>query len=1112
MAVCPFKHFFTFLFIIGISHSVEPKSKLSAQQNSEEWMNRFSAQFVKTFAQYTRLDTLTDEFSNEAAEPIFEKTSKSLLESVNIVKQGLQDYFDEKFTLLGMLSTRLKLLFAKLILTNLIRKISVKDTFSAIHITLDSYKCDNQVMQDFDWTESQELEASMKDNYRKDPSIRQYIGTYSGLTRIYPGLRWDLNPTFEVDLFDPRYRPWFVVAETAPRDIVFLIDYSGSAKGQNIHLTKMTIMYILATLTPNDYFTGIWYNSKKEFVLSECCSANFLPATSRNKRLFKRYLDKIEEKDQAFLPTALNMSFTQFIEMNQSRSSGGHKLIMLFTDGIEFWPTEEIREYQDQHPNDIIRVFGYSMGRGTGTQAALEWISCMTNAGGYEIVDSISDVRRKSRGYLTKLSEILSLAHRQKSISQRPVSWPIPYMDAQKRGIAAIDFTFDKLKDLLQEFGGAVSNTYAFIIDNNGIVYYHPNMKIPKKEVYLKRISTLIKSGTRVHIPTMDILEIELRPSFIFEKLRKRMIDGKCKEGDVLEDSEREYYCMPIKGTPLTVAFVRDKGKLPFSSATKKEKSNALKYLKDNNLVGYWLKDGKSPCNDEVASFAALKRFHKLIQLSKQKQCVIQGLDQKHPLLTGSINSAIQKWHDSWPLEYDEEVDDLALNVTKNLEAVCRDSEELYLLPSTFDGKYFVDSFVEFVPAGLVSFYPNVFSQYSTLTPILHKKDAYQAKEYSAKIYIDLTPSANVLTASKDMHGQHNQLLANVGCQFTANFIHDKFQRSMAVNDRSWMACKMKDTRCLLVTSSGYADEPQLFDTLLRKNILKVTKWRDYQEECLMPKSDGRQQFQGNTAMAAPAAASRNTGFHDVLSAMQFLGNKMAGLAASLMWFEFSIFIRQSFEQSSYLKDECDFENLEMVEQCAMEHTHYNLNVDQTVTLKAVLRTGCFGNLTISPASDTALNCFQRFLSYKIPDCNMTTPKYRKPRSDMDYTTSHPQESINLCSSAPVLTFVSITTVTCSISVLLLPFILKQTLYNIHSKNKAVKLTLQSEIVFNIIPSIIGFIFTNTMKFPLPNYLGPYLALLCTFEAAILNELGLARKTNFHDWQHPGLRIGRLED
>uniref|UniRef100_A0A915CMM1 Uncharacterized protein n=1 Tax=Ditylenchus dipsaci TaxID=166011 RepID=A0A915CMM1_9BILA len=383
----------------------------------------------------------------------------------------------------------------------------------------------------------------------------------------------------------------------------------------------------------------------------------------------------------------------------------------------------------------------------------------------------------------------------------------------------------------------------------------------------------------------------------------------------------------------------------------------------------------KSPCNDEVASFAALKRFHKLIQLSKQKQCVIQGLDQKHPLLTGSINSAIQKWHDSWPLEYDEEVDDLALNVTKNLEAVCRDSEELYLLPSTFDGKYFVDSFVEFVPAGFVSFYPKC--QYSTLSPILHK---------------NLTSSAKVLTASKEMHGQDNQLLANVGCQFTANFIHEKFQRSMAVNDRSWMACKMKDTRCLLVTSSGYAVA----------SSDKSTKWRDYQEECLMPKSDGRQQFQGNTAMAAPAAAGRNTGFHDVLSAMQFLGNKMAGLAASLMWFEFSIFIRQSFEQSSYLKVECDFENLEMVEQCAMEHTHYNLNVDQTVTLKAVLRTGCFGNLTISPASDTGLNLFPTFFSYQIPDCNMTTPKYRKPRSDLDYTTSHPQESINLCSSAPL--------------------------------------------------------------------------------------------------------------
>jgi hypothetical protein len=77
---------------------------------------------------------------------------------------------------------------------------------------------------------------------------------------LFVGFAWDnAPPEFSVDLFDPRFRPWFVGAETGPRDLLFLIDYSGSVKGVTLHLIKTTIMYILSTLTPNDRFAGVWY-------------------------------------------------------------------------------------------------------------------------------------------------------------------------------------------------------------------------------------------------------------------------------------------------------------------------------------------------------------------------------------------------------------------------------------------------------------------------------------------------------------------------------------------------------------------------------------------------------------------------------------------------------------------------------------------------------------------------------------------------------------------------------------------------------------------------------------------------------------------------------------
>lgn len=77
------------------------------------------------------------------------------------------------------------------------------------------------------------------------------------------------------------------------------------------------------------------------------------------------------------------------------------------------------------------------------------------------------------------------------------LSMPIIYPNNPKNGfigIAGIDFTYENLRKNLGKFGDLLSNDkyYAFIIDNNGIllklilnckflgiVYYHPNLKIP---------------------------------------------------------------------------------------------------------------------------------------------------------------------------------------------------------------------------------------------------------------------------------------------------------------------------------------------------------------------------------------------------------------------------------------------------------------------------------------------------------------------------------------------------------------------------------------------------------------------------------------------------------
>lgn len=81
-------------------------------------------------------------------------------------------------------------------------------------------------MRDFDWTGTKFIEKTLVENKEKSPDMgHQYIGTYSGLTRMYPKRHWKVEPApITIDLFDPRFRPWFVNSESVPKDIVFLLD------------------------------------------------------------------------------------------------------------------------------------------------------------------------------------------------------------------------------------------------------------------------------------------------------------------------------------------------------------------------------------------------------------------------------------------------------------------------------------------------------------------------------------------------------------------------------------------------------------------------------------------------------------------------------------------------------------------------------------------------------------------------------------------------------------------------------------------------------------------------------------------------------------------------
>jgi voltage-dependent calcium channel alpha-2/delta-3 len=124
------------------------------------------------------------------------------------------------------------------------------------------------VMKAIKWSEN--LDSIFTNNYRMDPSLSwQYFGSSYGFMRQYPGIysvfvcfmvavvefpfpamQWKQEP---VDLYDCRTRGWYIEAATSAKDVVILVDFSGSMTGMRKEIARHAVNSILDTLSNNDF-------------------------------------------------------------------------------------------------------------------------------------------------------------------------------------------------------------------------------------------------------------------------------------------------------------------------------------------------------------------------------------------------------------------------------------------------------------------------------------------------------------------------------------------------------------------------------------------------------------------------------------------------------------------------------------------------------------------------------------------------------------------------------------------------------------------------------------------------------------------------------------------
>uniref|UniRef100_A0AAX7V490 VWFA domain-containing protein n=1 Tax=Astatotilapia calliptera TaxID=8154 RepID=A0AAX7V490_ASTCA len=449
--------------------------------------------------------------------------------------------------------------------------LSVNLNLSVVQVPTNMYNKDSAIVNGVYWSEA--LNKVFVDNFERDPSlIWQYFGSAKGFFRQYPGIKWKPDE-HGVIAFDCRNRKWYIQAATSPKDVVILVDVSGSMKGLRLTIARQTVSSILDTLGDDDFFNIIAYNEELHYV-EPCLNGTLVQADVTNK------------------------------DFNETgRGSECSQAIMLVTDGAVDTYDAIFAKYN--WPERKVRIFPYLIGRESAFAENLKWMAC-ANKGYFTQISTLADVQENVMEYLHVLS-------RPKVIDrEHDTVWTEAYIDStltnfrifvclqRNRGIllgvVGTDVPVSELLKTIPKYKLGIHG-YAFAITNNGYILTHPDLR------------PLYGDGKKRRKPnysSVDLSEVEwedkedtVRHYLYIHLFQKRVL--------ILHN---DYYYTDIKGTPfsLGVALSRGHGKFFFRGNVTVEEGRKSAFLLSDSFLTYCNTD-EHPEHRYLSQIEAIKLY-----------------------------------------------------------------------------------------------------------------------------------------------------------------------------------------------------------------------------------------------------------------------------------------------------------------------------------------------------------------------------------------------------------------------------------------------------------------------------------------------------------------------
>jgi len=229
--------------------------------------------------------------------------------------------------------------------------------------------------------------ASREYNDNASVAYQYYGDQATGAMVQWPALEW--CPTE----FDARLRPWYAAAAAGPRDVVIVVDDSGSMSGPYLDLAKKAVRTVLRTLTWVDYVSVVSFDS----AVKEIYSDTLVRATDAQ-------LEAISAWANTKLVASGGTNFMEPLEkayeiLASSRDSNDRstcqQLVLFLTDGDASFDQARMDALTDMHPDTV--VFTYALGPGANSQA-MHAMAC-SSGGVFYPVPFESDLPRTMASY-----------------------------------------------------------------------------------------------------------------------------------------------------------------------------------------------------------------------------------------------------------------------------------------------------------------------------------------------------------------------------------------------------------------------------------------------------------------------------------------------------------------------------------------------------------------------------------------------------------------------------------------------------------------------------------------------------------------------------------------